>query len=181
MKRSKLHKIWRGQNLGPIKRILAHDQVGLKIFYPKHANVAIRASGCTPAEAHKVNPDDKDVIISAKKGGISGCAPQLSALIECLRAIQDPNRDSPNICASEKAAVEACRMAVKENKKQSKELKEKIEIEGNKKCVTWGQVNRLLSWFPQEDKPREKYDNEYTNYWIKYGYFKRRPNYRPED
>ena len=65
MKRSKLHKIWRGQNLGPIKRILAHDQVGLKIFYPKHANVAIRASGCTPAEAHKVNPDDKDVIISA--------------------------------------------------------------------------------------------------------------------
>lgn len=156
-------------NLGPVKRVLTPDQVGLKLYDRKHAYAAIRTCGpgITPCDAKK---DDT--------GGVSGCAAQLTALIECLRA---HDMDTPHVCQAEKAAAEQCRQRIKVQRSEGKRGRDSREISGEVTSVTMNQANRLLGWFPQPNKPRDKFDTCYTNYWIKYKYFKRRGCFRPED
>ena len=98
MKRSKLDKVLWGVNLGPVKRVLPSDQLSPKIYAPQLCSVAVRSAGQVPAAARV-----------AKQGGISGCAQQISQLIECLKGHEV---DLPTVCLTQKKAVEQCRAEV---------------------------------------------------------------------
>ncbi|MES1905285.1 MAG: hypothetical protein MHPSP_003112 [Paramarteilia canceri] len=167
MKRGKLDKMFLGRNLGPVKNSLPCDNTPApKIYYPKHSMVAIRRAGAIPAESQNV-----------ETGGISGCAAQLSRLIDCLRE----NEGVQKVCSEEIADVERCRVAVRQHRASKMHLKQNTDIEGDLKNVTHHQVNRLLKWFPSPEMPRGKFDNKYNNFYINYGYFKRRGSWKPSD